>query len=522
MICNPQLWPKPTGRTKFGKSVAAFWLKSIKFNPFSSTKVKPMLLNAYLIFSSYLSSLSNSFVKSPAIPFINNLNINVYVSEDSLDFNLSTSEKYNLEIRTTNSDVIVNIQAISYYGARHGLETLSQLIWWDEYDNILRILKDVEIQDEPAFPHRGISVDTARNYFPMDYLKTVVEGMAANKLNVFHWHITDSQSFPFKFKKEERFAKFGAYKPYQVYEEDEIKEFVNFARIRGVRVIIEVDAPAHVNRGWEWGYSSNLENLIICNENTYDGQLNSENPFVLDVLEMIYEQILSLNTNKEMFHIGADEVDLDCWRNIIGRKAPSDMNTYWGEYMQKMFRRLKTANNNTMPKYIVMWSSPLTQPPYLESYLDKSRIVIQSWLGDIEPIVRSGYKIIFSTVGKWYLDCGFGRWKESAAALCDPYTTWHTFYSYTPWKEYRAESQTLGGEVCLWSEQVEVDSLQTRIWPRSAAFAERVWSNPPVYDKISDRIYTRLDTQRRRMVGRGIEVEGIWPQYCTQNPGKCI
>lgn len=80
-----------------------------------------------------------------------------------------------------------------------------------------------------------------------------------------------------------------------------------------------------------------------------------------------------------------------------------------------------------------------------------------------------------------YLDCGFGRWRETGEAACDPYRPWQTVYSHRPWQQYRLDRRlVVGGEACLWSEQLDRNALDARLWPRAAAFAERVWSDPQV------------------------------------------
>lgn len=140
----------------------------------------------------------------------------------------------------------------------------------------------------------------------------------------------------------------------------------------------------------------------------------------------------------------------------------------------------------------------------------------------MENILQNGNKVIYSTVGKWYLDCGFGSWKPSeTAGSCDPYTPWNTFYNYRPWEEYKEyKKQVLGGEACLWTEQVGVDTLETRIWPRTTAFAERLWSDLP--ETTVDEVTTRFLDQTDRMVDRGIKVDTVWPKWCSLNPGKCF
>lgn len=94
----------------------------------------------------------------------------------------------------------VQINATTVYGARHGLETLSQLTgrWKDSSRNTCNVymMTAARIRDKPVFGHRGLLIDTSRNFIPLRDLKRTIDGMGANKLNVFHWHATDSHSFP--------------------------------------------------------------------------------------------------------------------------------------------------------------------------------------------------------------------------------------------------------------------------------------------------------------------------------------
>lgn len=149
------------------------------------------------------------------------------------------------------------ITAKSYYGVRHGLETLSQMIWWDELagtQGMLRVLTQASIEDNPAFAYRGLLVDTGRQFFSAEQLKRVIDGMAASKLNTFHWHLTDSQSFPFDSAIFPEMARWGAYSGEQVYTPEDVRDLVQYARIRGIRILIEIDSPAHAGAGWQWGW----------------------------------------------------------------------------------------------------------------------------------------------------------------------------------------------------------------------------------------------------------------------------
>lgn len=179
---------------------------------------------------------------------------------------------------------------------------------------------------------------------------------------------------------------------------------------------------------------------------------------------------------------------------------------------------------------------------------------MQSWGSsqwpDTQDLLAEGYRVLISHVDAWYLDCGFGRWRETGEAACDPYRPWQTFYTHRPWHQLNRifSTQTspnneqidvnkliIGGEVCLWSEQVEASSLDARIWPRAAAFAERMWSDPASLSQqngfgfssfedtsVPEDVYTRLSTHRERLVGRGMMAEAMWPRWCSHNAGMCL
>lgn len=480
-----------------------------------------MLGEAYEIFYENVARKTRPVREYEQISDVTSVLISTTVNSGQLNLQLETDESYRLETFRTTESVVVEIHAETFFGARHALETLAQLIWWDDFSNggMLKILTNVTIEDGPKFPYRGVMIDTARNFFPLEQLKNVVVGMAACKLNVLHLHLTDTTSFSISLPHAQKFAEYGAYGPSMVYTADDLNELKIFARVRGVRLVLEVDAPSHVNSGWEWGPEQGLGELITCGEYIFKGQMNPDNPKALDLLQVIYEDLLGLSGN-EIFHMGGDEVDLHCWSKSSASSNYTDMTEFWAHYVNLMLNRLKSANSDVLPKHVVMWSSPLTSSRYLQKIEGLSNITVQFWLGNPKSFLSSGIKVIYSTVGHWYLDCGFGRWKpDMQHGVCDPYTPWQTFYEYRPWKEYSYPELTLGGEVCLWSEQVDTESLETRLWPRTAAFAERIWSDP--VDRNDYDVYTRLVSQRERLLERGLKAAAMWPRWCSLNPGKC-
>ncbi|VEN39882.1 unnamed protein product [Callosobruchus maculatus] len=548
MLCGSmQLWPQPTGPVTLGSRAVSFNHLQMELMHGVAGPAKAMLEQAYRAFNDSVVSLVQRAEYVKDHPDVKKFIVKVTVNHPEIvRLKLDTSEGYNVVVKAYNDEIVANVTAKTFFGARHGLETLSQLIWWDEYapgGGSLRVLKGATVQDAPAFPYRGLMVDTSRNFMSIETLKRVLVAMAASKLNVFHWHITDSQSFPLVVPGYPEFSRTGSYSPDMTYSPEEVRGLVEFARLRGIRVLLEVDTPAHAGNGWTWGPKAGLGELAVCvNEKPWNiycgeppcGQLNPDNPAVYTVLENLYKYLLDLSGEREIFHIGGDEVNLECWaqhlqKNVVANNY-TDLHDLWGDFTLKAISRLQQANGGTKIPHVIVWSSKLSQRPYISKYLDKSNVVVQSWGAsqwtDTPDLIADGYRVILSHVDAWYLDCGFGRWRETGEAACDPYRPWQTVYSHRPWQQFHLpKNQIMGGEVCLWSEQVDESSLDARLWPRAAAFAERVWTDPQLdlaTFNIHEDVYTRLNTHRDRLVARGIGAEALWPQWCSQNPGMCL
>ncbi|XP_060530848.1 probable beta-hexosaminidase fdl [Cylas formicarius] len=548
MLCgSTQLWPQPTGPVSLGSKALLFNHNQLQYDSVASGPAQDLIQDAFAIFNNSVYSLVQNSEYANEKTDIRKFLVKVSVANgDIVKLKFSTDESYKLVLKAHGAEIVANITAKTYFGARHGLETLSQLIWWDEYANNiggLKVLKGATVQDGPAFPYRGLMVDTARNFMPVESLKRVLVGMSANKLNVFHWHVTDSQSFPMVLPNVPQLAKTGSYSPEETYSPEEVKALVEFARVRGIRVLLEVDTPGHAGNGWTWGPEEGLGELAVCvNERPWSlycgeppcGQLNPENPKVYDVLEKIYRDLIELSGENEIFHLGGDEVNLECWAQHLQKTNTlsnyTDLHELWGEFTVKALGRLQHANGGEKVPNVIVWSNKLNKRPYITKFFDKESIIVQSWGAsqwtDTPDLIADGYRVLVSHVDAWYLDCGFGRWRETGEAACDPYRPWQTVYNHRPWQQmHLAKKQIIGGEVCLWTEQLDETSLDQRLWPRTAAFAERVWTDPPLdlsTYSIQEDVYTRLSTQRERLAARGLKPESLWPKWCAQNPGMCL
>lgn len=168
----------------------------------------------------------------------------VTVKDTSVPLASGVNEAYDLSV---GADGQCSISADTVWGAFHGMESLAQLA----AENCTISNTPVRIRDTPRFGFRGLMIDTARHYMPVKFIEHIIEGMAANRLNVLHWHIVDSSSFPYCSAMFPGLCEKGAYSPRATFTADQLKSLVDFAEARGVRIMPEFDMPGHGD--WEQG-----------------------------------------------------------------------------------------------------------------------------------------------------------------------------------------------------------------------------------------------------------------------------
>jgi hexosaminidase len=170
--------------------------------------------------------------------------LTLVVSDLAAPLQHGVDESYTLEILPTGA---ATVTAVTAWGAMRGLETFLQLSWraggQGRGRDLLLVAAGVRVEDRPLYPHRGLMLDTGRTYFPVADILRTIDAMAANKMNVFHWHITDSQSFPIVLPSEPLLAEKGAYGEDMKYTVEDVKRIIEFAMSRGVRVVPEIDSP---------------------------------------------------------------------------------------------------------------------------------------------------------------------------------------------------------------------------------------------------------------------------------------
>jgi len=386
---------------------------------------------------------------------------------------LGEDESYSLEISAAGA----KLDATTILGIMRGLETFLQLVQTTS-DGFAA--PAIAIHDKPRFPWRGLMIDVSRHFIPLDVLKRNLDGMAAVKLNVFHWHLSDNQGFRVESEKFPKLTEMGSDGLF--YTQDEVRDLIAYAHDRGIRVVPEFDMPGH-STAWFVGYPELASGpgpyQIERKWGVFDPAMNPAEERTYKFLDSFIGEMAILFPD-QYFHIGGDEVNgkewdanpnIQAFMHAHGLKTNQDLQAYFNTRVQKIVSK----HGKTM----VGWDE------ILRPDLPKN-IVVQSWRGQdsLAAATRQGYRGILSY--GYYLDL---MWPASRHYAVDPISDGTA--NLTPEEKERI----LGGEACMWSEYVSPENIDSRIWPRSAAIAERLWSPPDVTDVTS--MYRRLEQTSR-------------------------
>jgi len=563
MTCSHRgnIWPSPTGQVQVSPRLVNFLPQELRLVAVTapSEQVNKWINQFADVFREYLYLMHPDYEGDYKNPFkeqafLGNQAVLLNIAVDSEEEKLTTEtdESYDIKIQRTKGKkgsaqeaVHVSITATTYFGARHGLETLSQMISYDELSDTLQIYETASVEDSPSFKHRGLLLDTSRNFMSTKVIKKIISGMSFDKLNVFHWHITDTHSFPFYSRRVPQLTLHGAYSPRKVYSPQDIRDIVEYARLRGVRVLPEFDAPAHVGNGWQFGEAEGKGNLAVCvNQEPWQdycveppcGQLNPVNPHVYTTLGKLYQDFFEL-FDTDMFHMGGDEVNFNCWRSADEIKTwlasrgmtgtKEELLDMWKSFQEQAAAKVYDAAGKKLP--LILWTNSLTEEGHVEKFLSKDEYIIQIWTKGndsvVKELIEKDFRVIFSNYDAWYLDCGYSSWVGEGNNWCSPYKGWQVVYENSPRGHYRAaggdpskEHLILGGEAAMWTEQVDGAAVQHKLWPRASALAERLWSDPTTSWKQAE---LRMLDQRERQVERGVMADALQPEWCRQNEALC-
>lgn len=381
---------------------------------------------------------------------------------------INEDESYSLIVKEEG----IELSAETDIGVLRGLETLLQLLSIDEQGYFFPV---VIIHDKPRFPWRGLLIDSCRHFMPIEVIKRNLDGMAAVKMNVLHWHLSEDQGFRIECKTFPKLHELGSDGLY--YSQQQIRDIIAYAADRGIRIVPEFDIPGH-STSWLVGYPElasapgpySLQRRWGVFDPTFDPTREETyqffNQFFAEISELFPDPYI---------HIGGDEVNGVQWdanpkiQEFMEQNNMPD-NAALQTYFNKRILKILTKHG----KKIMGWDE-IFQPD-----LPKS-IIIQSWRGQetLKEAAQKGYKAILSN--GYYIDL---TQSTQFHYLNDPIPEDSTLTA-------EERKMILGGEATMWGELISPETIDSRIWPRTAAIAERLWS-PPQIKNVQD-MYRRLE-----------------------------
>ncbi|GAB5525582.1 MAG: hypothetical protein Roseis2KO_34540 [Roseivirga sp.] len=448
-----------------------------------SGKPDTRFLQASTRFLRRLSNRTGLFLKEGYVTdknFGEGGNLHIHVNRPG-QVKLHEDESYRLTVTKKG----IGVEAETDLGAMHAMETILQLI---EPGKAAYQLPQIEITDSPRFPWRGLMMDVARHFQPIEVIKRNLDGMAAVKMNVLHLHLTDDQGFRVESKSYPILHEKGS--DGQYFTQIELKAIVQYAADRGIRVVPEFDVPGHAS-SWlaampELGSVEGKKSYEIeRNAGIFDPTLDPTNEKTYEVLAAVFKEMAEIFPD-EYFHIGGDENEGKHWDSNKRIQAFKKEHGFTNNHeLQNYFNTRLLSHLESYGKRMVGWDE-IRQPG-----LPKSA-VIQSWRG-IDALVNSakqGYQTFLSN----------GFYIDLMHTAENHYKTDPLPDSVSLTDEQR--KLILGGEATMWAELVIPHTVDSRIWPRTAVIAERLWSAQDVNDM--DDMYRRMEVISLQLEEHGL------------------
>ncbi|HWA27052.1 MAG TPA: family 20 glycosylhydrolase [Lacunisphaera sp.] len=395
---------------------------------------------------------------------------------------LGEDEAYTLEIGLDR----VRLRAATGRGVLHGLVTLQQ---WLRSDAGEWFFPAASITDWPRFPWRGLMIDVCRHWQPMEVIKRNLDGMALVKLNVLHLHLTEDQGFRIESKNFPRLHGQGS--DGHFFTQDEMRELIAYAAARGIRIVPEFDMPGHAT-SWLVGHpelgSAPGPYQIERKWGVFDPVLDPSNEEVYRVLDGFLGEMAALFPDPYL-HIGGDENNGKHW------SANAHIQQFIREHNLKDNAGLHAYFNQRVNKILAKHGKKLVGWDEILHPDLPAGSVVHSWRGPegIADATKRGFQVLLSN--GYYIDLNY---PAAQHYLNDP----------APASAALTDAQralVLGGEATMWAEWVTPELIDSRIWPRTAAIAERLWS--PVNVRDVPDMYRRLSTVAQRLEEIGLHHE---------------
>lgn len=391
-------------------------------------------------------------------------------------------EEYRIQVKTSG----IQICAAKEIGVVWALTTLGQMM--DEEGRV----RCCRIEDAPRYSHRGLLLDCVRHFFKVEEVKKVIEEISRVKMNVLHWHLSDDHGFRIESHK---YPLLHEQCKTEYYTQEEIREVVEYAGIRGVEIIPEIEMPGHTT-GILAAYpqyscsgqqvtlakSGGIYPIVLCpgTEQTYQ--------FLDELLAEICDLFPS-----EWFHIGGDETPGREWKSCDCCKAKMkaehlqttrELQGYFSNRVKKILKKYH--------KKIICWNDSLEAANFERGDDMKIQYWSIQFADSSQKFIREGGKFIYSDMFELYLDY---------PCSMSPIERVYTAKPLLRGEDYSDSEQMTGLEGCLWTEHLaEEKPLEERLFPRVYALAENAWSSKKDYESFKRRLEPYIEEARKRKI----------------------
>ena len=461
-------------------------------------------------------------------------------SKAQLELNLMPSlpaEGYQLKVTKEK----ISISASQGAGFFYALQTLKQLL----PRNVMAGVKNpsieswsipcVEIEDAPRFGWRGFMLDEGRHIFGKEAVKRVIDVMAAYKMNRFHWHLTEDQGWRIEIKKYPKLTEIGAWRESRglghgnvkpdteyyggFYTQKDIKEIVEYARVRFIEIVPEIDIPGHSQAA-----IAAYPEILACDpekshevwlwQGVSDDVINVANPKAVQFAKDVIDELITMFPFGYI-HLGGDECPVAKWKEneqckarlaAIGSQNYRDLQI---DFYAQLHQHIAQKPAQEQRK-LIFWNEIL----HGNTSMLPNDITVMAWVGANQAAVEAakrGLTTILSPQIPYYINrkqsplptepMSQGRGTESVEAV----------YSYVPMAgvDTSLQSKYMGVQANFWSEWVADEStLQYLMLPRLAAVAEAGWTNQHRrdYKNFIFRLQTESDYYRHKGLNYGKHV----------------
>ena len=426
--------------------------------------------------------------------------IDTTLGRDMLPF--QQAECYQIDVSARG----IRLTAATETGLIRGMQTLEKALPAKLESGEAAVLPGVRIFDYPEFPYRAFLLDCGRHFFPVETLKKVIDILSLHQINQFHWHLTEDQGWRLEIKKYPRLTEVGSWRagspvPGQkdghdgvpvsgYYTQDEAREIVAYAALRGIEVIPEIDLPGHMKAALasypELGCTGGPYE-VACEYGVLEDVLCAGRDHSLEFVQDVLEEVMEIFPSRYI-HLGGDECPKVRWEacprcqeKIKELGLHPDGHKTAEELLQSWFMDQVVASLESKGRQAIIWNDVLVDWDNQVIGAPSKQAVIAGWMRPVstEIAVREGYNAILCPVGNLYLSAADGNKLTGDAYLRRVFDLDVRPEGLSP----EEQSRILGVEACLWSERVpDEDDLLWKLLPRLSAVAELQWADPGARD----------------------------------------